>query len=86
MLVHEPTSRFRPALRLPRRSCAKSAAFEASRVHAGLTPVHLGDPVQWVNQPMIHLVNRRFATKASVAKGGPKFSKNFANSKLMAQA
>ncbi|MED6198431.1 hypothetical protein PIB30_066208 [Stylosanthes scabra] len=56
--VHEPTSRFGPALRLPRRSCAESAAFEASRVHPGLTPIHLGDLVQWVNQPVVHLVNR----------------------------
>ncbi|MED6185535.1 hypothetical protein PIB30_058043 [Stylosanthes scabra] len=47
--VHEPTSSFGPALRLSRRSCAESAAFEASRVHPDLTPVHLGDPVQWVN-------------------------------------
>ncbi|MED6210015.1 hypothetical protein PIB30_060091 [Stylosanthes scabra] len=58
MLVHEPASRFRRALRLPRRSFAESATFEASRVHLGSTPVHLGDPVQWVNQPMVHLVNR----------------------------
>ncbi|MED6222252.1 hypothetical protein PIB30_062520 [Stylosanthes scabra] len=51
MLVHELTSRFRPALRLPRRSCAESTAFEVSRLNLGSTPVHLGDPVQWVNQP-----------------------------------
>ncbi|MED6120548.1 hypothetical protein PIB30_021711 [Stylosanthes scabra] len=56
--VHEPASRFGPALRLPRRSCAESAAFEVSRLNLGSTPVHLGDPVQWVNQPMVHLVNR----------------------------
>ncbi|MED6164370.1 hypothetical protein PIB30_089289 [Stylosanthes scabra] len=56
--VHEPASRFGPALRLPRRSCAESAAFEASRVHPSSTPVHLGDPVQWVSQPMVLLVNR----------------------------
>ncbi|MED6122023.1 hypothetical protein PIB30_035757 [Stylosanthes scabra] len=58
MLVHEPASRFGPALRLPRRSWTETAAFEASRLNPGLTPVHLGDPVQWVNQPMVHLVNR----------------------------
>ncbi|MED6222224.1 hypothetical protein PIB30_062315 [Stylosanthes scabra] len=58
MLVHEPTSRFGPALRLPRRSCAESAAFEVSRLNLGSTPIHLGDPVQWINQPMVHLVNR----------------------------
>ncbi|MED6170877.1 hypothetical protein PIB30_035345 [Stylosanthes scabra] len=58
MSVHEPTSRFGPALTLPRRSCAKSVAFNASRLNLGSTPVHLGGPVQWVNQPMVHLVNR----------------------------
>ncbi|MED6120627.1 hypothetical protein PIB30_022598 [Stylosanthes scabra] len=65
MLVHEPTSRFGPALRLPRRSCAESAAFEVSRLNLGSTPVHLGDPVQWVNQPMVHLVNRSMPVKAA---------------------
>ncbi|MED6185841.1 hypothetical protein PIB30_060857 [Stylosanthes scabra] len=59
--VHEPASRFRPALRLPRRSCAESAAFKTSRLNPGSTPVHLGDPVQWVNQPMVLLVNRSTA-------------------------
>ncbi|MED6200051.1 hypothetical protein PIB30_081516 [Stylosanthes scabra] len=50
--------RFRPTLWLPRRSCAESAAFEDSRLNLGSTPAHLGGPVQWVNQPMVHLVNR----------------------------
>ncbi|MED6201019.1 hypothetical protein PIB30_090930 [Stylosanthes scabra] len=56
MSVHEPVSRFGSALWFPRRSCAESAAFEDSRLNPGSTPVHLGDPVQWVNQPMVHLV------------------------------
>ncbi|MED6153374.1 hypothetical protein PIB30_101365, partial [Stylosanthes scabra] len=56
--VHEPSSMFGPALRLRRRSWAESAAFEALRLNPGSAPIHLGDPVQWVNQPMVHLVNR----------------------------
>ncbi|MED6129049.1 hypothetical protein PIB30_103915, partial [Stylosanthes scabra] len=56
--IHEPTSRFRPTLRLPGRSWTKTAVSEASRLNLGSTPVHLGYPVQWVNQPMVHLVNR----------------------------
>ncbi|MED6200049.1 hypothetical protein PIB30_081514 [Stylosanthes scabra] len=55
--VQEPVSRFGPALWLQRQSCAESAAFEDSRLNLGSTPVHLGGPVQWVNQPMVHLVN-----------------------------
>ncbi|MED6195947.1 hypothetical protein PIB30_042615 [Stylosanthes scabra] len=51
MSVAESTSRFGLALRLPRRSCAESAAFEALRLNLGSTPVHLGDPVQWVTNP-----------------------------------
>ncbi|MED6108332.1 hypothetical protein PIB30_022922 [Stylosanthes scabra] len=39
MLVHEPASRFGPALKLPRRSCAESAASEASRLNPGSTSV-----------------------------------------------
>ncbi|MED6211337.1 hypothetical protein PIB30_072741 [Stylosanthes scabra] len=68
MLVHEPNSRFGPALRLPRRSCAESAAFEVSRLNLGSTPVHLGDPVQWVNQPMVHLVNGQLVLTGIVAR------------------
>ncbi|MED6120549.1 hypothetical protein PIB30_021712 [Stylosanthes scabra] len=37
---------------------AESDAFEVLRLNLGSTPVHLGDSVQWVNQPMVHLVNR----------------------------
>ncbi|MED6177424.1 hypothetical protein PIB30_097942, partial [Stylosanthes scabra] len=57
-LVQEWTSRFRPALRLSRRSWVESAAFGTLRLNPGSTSVHLGEPVQWVNQPMVHLVNR----------------------------
>ncbi|MED6199109.1 hypothetical protein PIB30_072806 [Stylosanthes scabra] len=56
--VHEPDSRFGMALRLSGRSWAESAAFKASRLNPDSTPVHLGEPVQLVNQPMVHLVNR----------------------------
>ncbi|MED6194149.1 hypothetical protein PIB30_025877 [Stylosanthes scabra] len=45
MSVHESTSRFGPALRLSRRSCAESVAFDASRLNPGSTPVHLGGPI-----------------------------------------
>ncbi|MED6172158.1 hypothetical protein PIB30_047442, partial [Stylosanthes scabra] len=44
--VHDPASRFGPALRLPRRSCAESAVFDASRLNPSSTPVHLDDSVQ----------------------------------------
>ncbi|MED6188236.1 hypothetical protein PIB30_084103 [Stylosanthes scabra] len=56
--VHDSASRFGLALRLPRRSWDESTAFGASRLNPGSTPGHLGEPVQWVNQPMVHLVNR----------------------------
>ncbi|MED6171124.1 hypothetical protein PIB30_037856 [Stylosanthes scabra] len=59
MLVHELASRFGPALRLSGRSWAESAVFEISQLNPGSTLVHLGESVQWVNQPMVHLVNRR---------------------------
>ncbi|MED6129830.1 hypothetical protein PIB30_111911, partial [Stylosanthes scabra] len=58
MSVHEPTSRFGPALRFLGQSWAESAVFGASRLHLDSTPVHLGELVQWVNKPMVHLVNR----------------------------
>ncbi|MED6150858.1 hypothetical protein PIB30_076641 [Stylosanthes scabra] len=47
-----------PALRLLRRSCAESVAFEALRLNRGSTSVDLGDSAQWVNQPMVLLINR----------------------------
>ncbi|MED6188147.1 hypothetical protein PIB30_083242 [Stylosanthes scabra] len=56
--VSEPASRFGPALRLPGRSCVELVAFEASRLNPGSTPVQFGDSVQWVYQPMVHLVNQ----------------------------
>ncbi|MED6207712.1 hypothetical protein PIB30_038178, partial [Stylosanthes scabra] len=69
--VHEPSSRFGPALRLRRRSWAESAAFEALQLNPGSAPVHLGDPVQWVNQPMVHLVNRSTAVNAGQTSPQP---------------
>ncbi|MED6140482.1 hypothetical protein PIB30_093661, partial [Stylosanthes scabra] len=56
-LVQESASRFGLPLRLSGRSWAESAAFGTSRLNPGSTPVHLGEPVHWVNQPMVHLVN-----------------------------
>ncbi|MED6224125.1 hypothetical protein PIB30_080719, partial [Stylosanthes scabra] len=44
--VQESASRFGPALRLSGRSWAESAAFGASRLNPGLTPVHLSEPGQ----------------------------------------
>ncbi|MED6112047.1 hypothetical protein PIB30_058113 [Stylosanthes scabra] len=57
--LHDSASRFRPALSLPGRSGDESAAFGASRLSPGSALVHLIEPVQWVNQPMVHLVNHQ---------------------------
>ncbi|MED6163875.1 hypothetical protein PIB30_084219 [Stylosanthes scabra] len=64
--LHEPASRFGPALRLLGRSWAESAAFEPSQLNLGSTLVHLDEPVQWVNKPMVHLVNRSIGLDQSM--------------------
>ncbi|MED6151297.1 hypothetical protein PIB30_081182 [Stylosanthes scabra] len=66
--VHEPASRFRPALRLLRRSCAESTVFDASRLNPSSTPVHLG----LVRQPTKHRFYRAWVTVKPVgsAKSG----------------
>ncbi|MED6137561.1 hypothetical protein PIB30_066103 [Stylosanthes scabra] len=56
--VQDSVSRFEPALRLSGRSWAESAAFGALQLNPGSTLVYLGESVQWVNQPMVHLLNR----------------------------
>ncbi|MED6125062.1 hypothetical protein PIB30_064908 [Stylosanthes scabra] len=44
---------------LPGRSGAASAAFGDLRPNPGSAPVHLIEPVQWVNQLMVQLVNHQ---------------------------
>ncbi|MED6135409.1 hypothetical protein PIB30_046223 [Stylosanthes scabra] len=55
--VHEPASRFRPALRLPGQSGSESAAFGSSRLSPGSAPVHLVEPVNGPTNPFGQLVN-----------------------------
>ncbi|MED6137650.1 hypothetical protein PIB30_066919 [Stylosanthes scabra] len=62
MSVHELASRFEPSLRLPGRNWVESAAFRASRLNPGSTPVYL------VNQPMVYLVNRSTGLDQSTPK------------------